>query len=116
MGKFVAAGNKSDFPKGMMRAVLLESIEVLVANIDGKFYAINNKCPHMSGKLSRGVIEGTTVTCPLHGSQFDITTGKNTRWLKGSGLISSISKIIKLPADATTYNVKVEDQLVMVEI
>ncbi|MBN1374853.1 MAG: Rieske (2Fe-2S) protein [Dehalococcoidia bacterium] len=116
MGTFIVAGNKSDFPIGMMRVVQLEGNSVLVANIDGNFHAINNKCPHMGGNLSRGVLDGTIVTCPLHSSQFDITTGKNIRWLKGSGLVSSMLKIIKSPADVTKYTVRVDDQLILIEI
>jgi len=49
--------------------------DILVANIDGKYYAIGGKCTHMHGDLSKGKLEGKVVTCPRHGSRFDVTTG-----------------------------------------
>ncbi len=44
-------------------------------NIGGKFHAIDNKCPHAGASLGDGAVEGTIVTCPLHASRFDVTTG-----------------------------------------
>jgi 3-phenylpropionate/trans-cinnamate dioxygenase ferredoxin component len=116
MGTFIVAGKKSDYPVGAMRAIILEGTEVLISNIDGSIYAINNKCPHMGGKLSKGILSGQIVTCPLHGSQFDITTGENIRWLKGSGILSSLGKAVKHPSNAVKYNVKVDGQQVLVEV
>ena len=45
----------------------------------------------MGGKLSQGKLEGTAVTCPRHGSQFDLTDGRVVRWLKESGLVYSVA-------------------------
>ncbi len=50
--------------------------QVLLANINGKFYAIGNLCTHVGGPLDRGKLEGHEVQCPLHGSRFDVTTGQ----------------------------------------
>ena len=50
--------------------------EVCIANVSGKFYAIGDRCPHMNASLSMGILEGTIITCPLHFSRFDVTTGK----------------------------------------
>ncbi|RPJ61797.1 MAG: Rieske (2Fe-2S) protein [Dehalococcoidia bacterium] len=116
MGTFIVAGKQSDYPVGAMHAINLEGTEVLVANIGGNIYALNNRCPHMGGKLSKGLLSGQIVTCPLHGSQFDITTGENVRWLKGTGILSSLGKAVKHPANATKYNVKVDGQQVLIEV
>jgi 3-phenylpropionate/trans-cinnamate dioxygenase ferredoxin component len=116
MGTFIVAGKISDYPVGAMRAINLEGTDVLVANVGGKIYALNNRCPHMGGNLSKGILNGQVVTCPLHGSQFDITTGENIRWLKGTGILSSLGKVVKHPANATKYNVKVDGQQVLVEV
>ncbi len=62
---------------GTLKSFTVNGKEILIANIGGKFYAMNNKCTHMGGDLSKGQLEGTTVTCPRHGSKFDVTTGKN---------------------------------------
>ena len=49
--------------------------KITVANADGSLYAFDDRCTHTGCSLSHGRLEGTTVTCPCHGSQFDITTG-----------------------------------------
>jgi len=55
------------------------------------------------------------VTCPLHGSQFDISNGQVVRWLKG-GLMSKLGGASKSSRTLTAYNVKVEDGRVLVEV
>ena len=48
---------------------------IAVFNVDGEFHAIKNRCTHVGGSLGNGRLAGTTVTCPLHGAKFDVTTG-----------------------------------------
>ncbi|MGH9986836.1 MAG: Rieske (2Fe-2S) protein, partial [Nitrososphaeraceae archaeon] len=50
--------------------------EIMIVNLDGKFYALNDRCSHTNAPLSMGHIQGNIVTCPMHGARFDITTGK----------------------------------------
>ena len=59
-----------------MRSFFVGIWQVLVANVDGKFYAINNYCSHEAVSLSQGTLKGAIVTCPLHGAKFDVMTGK----------------------------------------
>jgi nitrite reductase/ring-hydroxylating ferredoxin subunit len=49
--------------------------DAAVFNVGGSFYATHDKCTHREGPLSDGVLEGSTVTCPYHGAQFDVSTG-----------------------------------------
>jgi uncharacterized protein YbjT (DUF2867 family)/nitrite reductase/ring-hydroxylating ferredoxin subunit len=49
--------------------------EAVVFNVDGQFFATQSKCTHRGGPLDKGKIEGSTVTCPVHGAQFNVTTG-----------------------------------------
>ena len=58
-----------------MKRVTLGTQQVLLANIDGKYYAIGSVCTHMGGPLDRGKLDGHEVECPWHGSRFDVTTG-----------------------------------------
>ncbi len=116
MGKLTRIANISDFNEGTMRSYHLQGIEILLARIDGKYYAAQNKCPHFGGELAKGKLEGNVVTCPRHGSQFNLVDGDVIRWLKGTGLISSIGKTLKSPRKLTTFNVKIEGQDIMVEI
>ncbi len=49
---------------------------VLIHNVDGSFFALDNTCPHMGGALGEGTVVGDTVTCPWHGAEFNIKTGE----------------------------------------
>ena len=115
-GNFVEAGKASELAEGTMKQVTVQEREILLARIGGKYYAADNRCPHMGGKLSQGKLKGTVVTCPRHGSQFDLNDGRVVRWLKTPGLISMVSKALKLSRPLTTYRVKVEDDTILVEI
>ncbi len=62
---------------GSMKAFQVDEQEfVLVVNHGGEFHAINNVCPHRKASLSQGTLEGSVVTCPWHGWQFDAATGR----------------------------------------
>lgn len=73
---FLRAAGKSDVPPGQIREIRLNGTSVAIANVDGKFFAINSVCLHHGGPLGEGELEGKVVTCPWHGWQYDVTTGK----------------------------------------
>lgn len=73
---FLRAAGKSDVPPGQIREFRLNGTSVAIANVDGKFFAINSVCLHHGGPLGEGDLEGKVVTCPWHGWQYDVTTGK----------------------------------------
>jgi nitrite reductase (NADH) small subunit len=73
---FLRASKKEEVPPGTIREFQLDGKTVAVANFDGKFFAINNVCLHRGGPLGQGELAGKTVTCPWHGWQYDVTTGK----------------------------------------
>ena len=75
MADLIKVAHKNDFPPGTAKTVSANNKVIAVFNIGGKYYAINDECSHAAGPLSEGEINGTTVTCPLHGAQFDVTTG-----------------------------------------
>jgi nitrite reductase/ring-hydroxylating ferredoxin subunit len=70
----------SELPSRSMEHVEIKGKEIAVINLDGKYYAINDRCGHMNAPLSKGEIRNVKgkdiVTCPLHFSTFDIWTGK----------------------------------------
>lgn len=116
MASLVEAGKAGELQEGAMKQVLVQGHGVLLARVGDSYYAADNRCPHMGGKLSQGKLEGTIVTCPRHGSQFDLRDGQVVRWLKGSGVISTVSKIVKSPRPINTYQVKLEGDTILVEI
>lgn len=74
---FVRALKKDELPVGMLRELQIEGKIVALANVDGTFYAIDNICLHRGGPLAEGELMGSSVTCPWHGWQYDVTTGKS---------------------------------------
>jgi 3-phenylpropionate/trans-cinnamate dioxygenase ferredoxin component len=48
---------------------------IAIATVSGAFYAFGDTCTHQGCSLAQGKLDGTTVTCPCHGSQFNVTTG-----------------------------------------
>ena len=61
---------------GEIKSFEIRDKEILIANIDGQFFAIDNRCSHMGGDLSKGNLEGDIITCPRHGSRFNVRTGE----------------------------------------
>lgn len=116
MSNFVKAADTGDFQDGTKNKVTVEGKEILLAKIGGSYYAIDNKCPHMGGNLCAGQLKGSVITCPLHGSQFDVTDGRVVRWLKGSGILTAIGKVLKSPRPIKTYTVKVEGNDILIEV
>jgi nitrite reductase/ring-hydroxylating ferredoxin subunit len=72
----VKACSKSDVPPGRLKFVNAGGKDIAVANIGGNFYAMDNWCTHEQGNLSEGALSNNVVTCPEHGAQFDVTTGR----------------------------------------
>ena len=73
---YVQAALKSEIPDGRVKMVKLGDKEVLIANVNGSYYAINNRCTHAGTDLSQGTLEGNIVECPKHHAKFDVLTGK----------------------------------------
>ena len=71
----VRLGKASDVPLGKGRKMVASGRELAVFNVDGCFHAIDNTCTHRGGPLGEGELEGSVVTCPWHGWQYDVTTG-----------------------------------------
>ena len=61
---------------GSCKVVTANGRELALYNVGGAFHATDNTCPHKGGPLGEGELDGTTLTCPWHGWQFDITTGQ----------------------------------------
>ncbi len=73
------AAGANEIPDGGSKLVYVGGEQVALFNVNGRFYAICNRCPHANGPLVDGKLDGTTVTCPLHGSRFDLATGEPLR-------------------------------------
>ena len=66
-----------EIPLGEGRVFEVGGKTLAVFNVDGRFYAIDNECPHRGGPLGEGELEGPVVRCPWHAWRWDVTTGAN---------------------------------------
>jgi nitrite reductase/ring-hydroxylating ferredoxin subunit len=73
---YVEVAKIDKIPPGKMKHVELDGKEIVVSNVNGKYYAMDDRCGHMNARLSNGNINQNIVTCPFHAAKFDITTGK----------------------------------------
>src|SRR5262245_2148993 len=96
----ITIGEQGDIPEGKMKKFGVGGKEIMIANVGGKFYAVSDRCGHSSASLSKGVLTGNIVTCPLHGAQFDVTTGRKVKEFDLKGERSSLDK---LPGDFRKY-------------
>jgi nitrite reductase/ring-hydroxylating ferredoxin subunit len=75
MGEFVRVTGATDVQPGQGIVAEVNGKTLAVFNVDGAFHAIDNTCIHRGGSLGEGDLEGSVVTCPWHGWQYDVTTG-----------------------------------------
>jgi 3-phenylpropionate/trans-cinnamate dioxygenase ferredoxin subunit len=123
MADYIEIGNTKDITNGTMKTVKIEGKDILLASVEGKYYSASAHCPHMKALLSKGKLNGTVVTCPMHGSQFDLKTGKVVRWVAGSGFMSLMGQLMSMIGMATkgekplaVYEVKVENDRIMIKL
>ena len=73
---FVRATGRNDVATGTIQEFQVGEKSIALANVAGKFFAINNVCLHQGGPLGEGDLDRQVVTCPWHGWQFDVTNGQ----------------------------------------
>lgn len=66
----------SDLPPDNRMVIPLGNISLLLINVNGEVFAVENLCPHDGGELHEGPVEGTEVICPRHGARFCLRTGE----------------------------------------
>ena len=77
MGQRVAVGKLSDIPPGGCAVVTVGKKDIAVFNADGKFFAIDDTCPHQGASLGEGILHEGTVICPWHAWTFSLRTGES---------------------------------------
>lgn len=99
---FVDVAPTSELQPGKMKRMDICGRRLLVANVEGRFCAADDTCTHEDASLSAGVLKGSLVRCPLHGSRFNVCTGE----------------VLEEPAERNlrTYPVRVEGERVLVNV
>jgi nitrite reductase/ring-hydroxylating ferredoxin subunit len=102
MPDFTTVASADAFDEEDGTVVEVDGEEIAVFKTEGEFYAIGNTCTHTGGPLGKGEVDDTTVTCPWHGSDFDVTSGE----------------CLSPPADdpVPEYEVEVEDSEVKIAV
>ena len=77
-GDFIKVADAKDISPSQMKEVEVDGQKIIIANINGKYYAIGSICTHEGGPLVDGMLSGYEVECPWHGSKFDLRTGQVT--------------------------------------
>ena len=98
---FVAVARVSELAAGEMKFAAVDGQRIVLANVEGRFYALRDVCGHRNAPLSRGRLLGHLIECPLHFALFDLRTGKLV-----DGPIS---------ADVPAYEVRVDGETVYIK-
>jgi len=116
MAGFIKVADKNELKDGEMKQVDIDGRAVLLARAGDSYYAAAGRCPHLGGKLAGGSLDGTIVTCPLHGSRFDLVDGRVVRWTNFTGFIAALNNLFKSSRPLPIYKVKIENDAVLVEL
>lgn len=102
MTDFIKVAELDELEEGILYPVEVEGEPICLTNLHGNIYAFTDNCTHISGPLNEGELEDNIVTCPWHGAQFNVCTGKV---LCGPAL-----------QDISTYPVKIEGTSVLISL
>ena len=111
---YIPALSVDELPEGSMTKVDVDGHKILMANVGGTYYATDLHCPHLHADLSKGALDGTVLTCPLHHSKFDIRDGSNLAWTDWKGTAKSMAEFVRHPRPLRVYETRVEDGRVLV--
>jgi len=100
--EYVEIAPASELPSGERMFVEIEGKPIVIFNIAGQYFSIADVCSHDDGPVGEGELEGYNITCPRHGAQFDVRTGK----------------VIQMPAvvDIPAYPVRVVEGMIQLGI
>jgi len=117
MTEWKPLGSETTLADGEMTEVQVDNTSVLLARVEGNYYATQGLCPHLQAHLARGKLNGLVVTCPAHRSQFDLRDGHNIAWIpKLPPLARKMAQALKKPQGLRTYRTRMQDRQVWVEI
>ncbi len=75
MATFITVAKTDELAPGQGKLVVVKHKRIALFNVDGRYYALDDRCPHRGAPLSEGELEGETVVCPWHAAVFDLATG-----------------------------------------
>ncbi len=99
---FIKVANTNEVIPGILKAVEINSTQILLVNLAGNYFALGNICKHRGCPLSAGILRGEVIECACHGSQYNVKTGV----------------IVRGPTKEpeSSYEVKVENDQILIKI
>ncbi len=97
---FVKVASVHDIRPGEGKTITANGKEIALFNVNGRFFAIDNTCPHRGGPLGEGELADSIVTCPWHGWQYNVQTGEG----------------ITMPVSVKRFEVRVEGKDILVNV
>lgn len=76
MSRYVTVARTAEIPPGAREVFEVDGLYIAVFNVDGKYYAIEDRCTHDDGPLAEGDLDDHTIICPRHGARFDLRDGR----------------------------------------
>jgi nitrite reductase/ring-hydroxylating ferredoxin subunit len=117
MDRLVEIATVGEIKDGEMKEIRIDDLELMLARVKGRYYLVSNRCTHLGGKLAEGELYGTVVTCPLHGSQFDLNDGHVVRWInEPPGTPKFTGKMRGEPKTLKIYELIIQGDKIMVKI
>jgi nitrite reductase/ring-hydroxylating ferredoxin subunit len=110
---YVKVAVMAEIQPGKMKAIKIEDKEILLANVEGKYYAVSNRCDHEGVDLSTGTLEGNILTCPKHKAQYDVTTGKAITAPTVKKLLETEHPAIH---DLRPYSIKIDLESILIRL
>jgi nitrite reductase/ring-hydroxylating ferredoxin subunit len=98
---FLPVAKASELLPGQMKWVAVDRERVVLANVEGAYYALRDVCGHKNAPLSRGKLSGYLIECPLHFAQFDVRTGELV-----DGPVSNAVPVYQVRVEGDTLYVK----------
>jgi 3-phenylpropionate/trans-cinnamate dioxygenase ferredoxin subunit len=102
MTEYTKVAAVAEILPGCRKTVEVDGVEIVIVNLDGQFYAIEDVCTHDGAPLGEGRLDGHALICPRHGARFDVRTGA----------------ALRMPAvdPAPTYEVKIAGEDILVAV
>lgn len=120
--KRVQVASASEVREDEILSKEVEGVSILLTRVDGTAYAVENKCPHLGFSMARGSVQGKTLRCPWHGSEFDVCSGDNLDWvnavvgIKVPGWSRKLISLGSKPAPVRTFEASEESGSVFVSL
>ena len=120
--KRIEVANSADVRENKILVARVDGLLLILTRVDGRAYAVENKCAHLGWSMARGSITGSTLRCPWHGSRFDVCSGKNVDWVNAFAGVpmprwaQGLMALGKEPAPIRTFETSEESGRVFVSV